>query len=174
MVLECRSGARREWHSAGSRRRRSSGITTSGSRSRPWAGPSARCRGRGPRRRGMAHRVRAVVDRARGVRLRIPVFACASRLDGRRYNCHVVLPPPLALFRALPLSRRRRGNRLLGHAAAVGILFPATISFDGPAPYPDLLTRIGTELRPGELGLAALARRVVGGEEIVLNAALTV
>ena len=42
------------------------------------------------------------------------------------------------------------------------------------ARYPDLLTRIATELRPGELGLAALVRRLIGGEEIVLNAALAV
>jgi hypothetical protein len=42
------------------------------------------------------------------------------------------------------------------------------------ARYPDLLTRIATELRPGELGLAALVRRVIGGEEIVLNAVLAV
>ena len=45
---------------------------------------------------------------------------------------------------------------------------------DGMARYPDLLTRIATELRPGELGLAALLRRVIGADDIVLNAALAV
>jgi hypothetical protein len=42
------------------------------------------------------------------------------------------------------------------------------------ARYPDLLTRVATELRPGELGLAALVRRVIGGEDLVVNAALAV
>src|SRR5437773_9224546 len=58
--------------------------------------------------------------------------------------------------------------------AAVALVSLATVGFDGMARYPALLTRIGTELRPGELGLAALARRVVGGDDIVLNAAFAV
>ena len=37
-----------------------------------------------------------------------------------------------------------------------------------------MLTRAAVELRPGELGLAALVRRIAGGEELVLNAALAI
>src|SRR5207244_11266067 len=83
-------------------------------------------------------------------------------------------PQLLPLFALVALSERRRAIGLFSMTAAVALVSLATVGFDALARYPDLLTRIGTELRPGELGLAALARRVVGGEEIVLNAALAV
>src|SRR5207237_714082 len=82
--------------------------------------------------------------------------------------------PLLPLFALVALSERRRAIALLSMTAAVALVSLATVGFDGMARYPDLLTRIGTELRPGELGLAALARRVVGGEDLVLNAVLAV
>jgi hypothetical protein len=83
-------------------------------------------------------------------------------------------PQLLPLFALVALTERRRALGLVTTTAAVVLVSLATVGFDGMARYPDLLTRIATELRPGELGLAALVRRVVGGDEIVLNAALAV
>ncbi len=83
-------------------------------------------------------------------------------------------PQLLPLFALIALTERRRAVGLIATIAAVAVVSFATVGFEGMARYPDLLTRIATELRPGELGLAALVRRVVGGEELVLNAALAV
>ena len=83
-------------------------------------------------------------------------------------------PQFLPLFALVALTERRRALGLLMTTAAVALVSLLTVGLDGMARYPDLLTRIATELRPGELGLAALVRRVLGGEEILLNAALAV
>lgn len=83
-------------------------------------------------------------------------------------------PQFLPLFALVALTERRRAIGLVITTAAVALVSLATVGFDGMARYPDLLTRIATELRPGELGLAALVRRVVGGEDLVLNTALAV
>ncbi|MGH2472736.1 MAG: glycosyltransferase family 87 protein [Candidatus Limnocylindria bacterium] len=83
-------------------------------------------------------------------------------------------PQLLPLFALVALTERRRALGLLATTALVGLVSLATVGLDGMARYPDLLTRAATELRPGELGLAALVRRVVGGEDLVLNAVLAV
>ena len=83
-------------------------------------------------------------------------------------------PQFLPLFALVALTERRRAVGLVATTVAVGLVSLATVGFEGMARYPDLLSRVATELRPGELGLAALVRRVVGGEELVLNAALAV
>ena len=81
-------------------------------------------------------------------------------------------PQLLPLFAVVALTERRRAVGLVITTVIVALVSLATVGFEGMARYPDLLTRIATELRPGELGLAALVRRVIGGEDIVLNAAL--
>jgi hypothetical protein len=83
-------------------------------------------------------------------------------------------PQFLPVFALVALFDRRRALGLVATTATVGLLSLATVGFEGMARYPDLLTRIATELRPGELGLAALVRRVVGGEDLILNATLAV
>ena len=83
-------------------------------------------------------------------------------------------PQLLPLLALVALTERRRAIGLVATTVAVGLVSLATVGFEGMARYPDLLTRIATELRPGELGLAALVRRVVGGDDIVLNTALAV
>ena len=83
-------------------------------------------------------------------------------------------PQLLPLLALVALTERRRAIGLLAMTVAVALVSLATVGFEGMARYPDLLTRIATELRPGELGLAALVRRVVGGDDIVLNATLAV
>ena len=83
-------------------------------------------------------------------------------------------PQLLPLFALVALTERRRAVGLAITTVIVALVSLATVGFEGMARYPDLLTRIATELRPGELGLAALVRRVVGGEDLVLNAALAV
>ena len=83
-------------------------------------------------------------------------------------------PQFLPLFALVALTDRRRAIGLVITTAAVALVSLLTVGLEGMARYPDLLTRIATELRPGELGLAALVRRVIGGEDLVLNAALAV
>jgi len=83
-------------------------------------------------------------------------------------------PQLLPLLALVALTERRRAVGLVITTVIVALVSLATVGFEGMARYPDLLTRIATELRPGELGLAALVRRVMGGEDIVLNAALAV
>ena len=81
-------------------------------------------------------------------------------------------PQFLPLFALVALAERRRAIGLVITTAMVALVSLATVGFEGMRRYPDLLTRIATELRPGELGLAALVRRVLGAEDIVLNVAL--
>jgi hypothetical protein len=83
-------------------------------------------------------------------------------------------PQFLPLFALVAILERRRAIGFVAATAAVVLVSVATVGVEGMRRYPDLLTRIATELRPGELGLAALVRRVVGGEDLVLNAALGV
>ena len=83
-------------------------------------------------------------------------------------------PQFLPLFALVALTERRRAIGLAATTLAVALVSLGTVGLDGMARYPDLLTRIATELRPGELGLAALVRRVAGGESLVLNVTLAV
>jgi uncharacterized membrane protein YbaN (DUF454 family) len=83
-------------------------------------------------------------------------------------------PQLLPVFALVALSERRRALGLVATIAAVALVSLATVGLESAARYSDLLTRVATELRPGELGLAALVRRIVGGDELVLNALLAV
>lgn len=99
--------------------------------------------------------------------LRAPPFWSGALLGLAAFR-----PQLLPLFALVALTERRRALGLLTTTALVALVSLATVGFEGMARYPDLLTRAATELRPGELGLAALVRRVVGGEDLILNAAL--
>jgi hypothetical protein len=99
--------------------------------------------------------------------LRAPPFWSGALLGLAAFR-----PQLWPLFALVALTERRRAIGLIAMTAAVALVSLATVGFEGMARYPDLLTRIATELRPGELGLAALVRRAVGGEDIVLNVAL--
>lgn len=101
--------------------------------------------------------------------LRAPPFWSGALLGLAAFR-----PQLLPLFALVALFDRRRAIGLVVTTAVVALLSVATVGVDGMARYPDLLTRIATELRPGELGVAALVRRVVGGEDLILNAALAV
>jgi glycosyl transferase family 87 len=81
-------------------------------------------------------------------------------------------PQLLPLFALAALGDRRRAVGLVAAVAAVAIVSLATVGVEGMARYPALLSLAATELRPGELGLVALARRLLGAENIALNAAL--
>ena len=83
-------------------------------------------------------------------------------------------PQLLPVFALIALFDRRRALGLVATTAVVALVSLATVGFEAMARYPDLLTRIATELRPGELGLAAVVRRVVGGGDIIFNAVLAV
>ena len=99
--------------------------------------------------------------------LRVPPFWSGALLGLAAFR-----PQLLPLFALIALTERRRAIGLLVTTALVGLVSLATVGFEGMRRYPDLLTRAATELRPGELGLAALVRRVVGGEDLVLNTGL--
>ena len=99
--------------------------------------------------------------------LRVPPFWSGALLGLAAFR-----PQLLPLFALIALTERRRAIGLLVTTALVGLVSLATVGFEGMRRYPDLLTRAATELRPGELGLAALVRRVVGGEDLVLNTVL--
>jgi Glycosyltransferase family 87 len=101
--------------------------------------------------------------------LRVPPFWSGALLGLAAFR-----PQLLPLFALVALAERRRAIGLLATTVGVALVSLATVGFDGMARYPDLLTRIATELRPGELGIAALVRRVVGGDDIVLNVVLAV
>src|SRR5439155_3321385 len=81
-------------------------------------------------------------------------------------------PQFLPLFALVAILERRRAIGFVAATAAVALVSLATVGVEGMRRYPDLLTRIAAELRPGELGLAALVRRVAGGDDLVLNTAL--
>ncbi|TMC72218.1 MAG: DUF2029 domain-containing protein [Chloroflexi bacterium] len=83
-------------------------------------------------------------------------------------------PQLLPLVALVALTDRRRALGLVATTAAIAVVSLATVGVEGATRYPDLLTRAAVELRPGELGLAALVRRIAGGEELVLNAALAI
>ena len=83
-------------------------------------------------------------------------------------------PQLLPLLALVALTERRRALGVIATTVAVAVVSLVTVGLDGAARYPDLLTRAAVELRPGELGLAALVRRVIGGEELGLNIVLAV
>jgi hypothetical protein len=99
--------------------------------------------------------------------LRVPPFWSGALLGLAAFR-----PQLLPLFALLALTERRRAIGLVTTTAVVGLVSLATVGFEGMLRYPDLLTHAATELRPGELGIAALVRRVVGGEDLLLNIAL--
>jgi hypothetical protein len=101
--------------------------------------------------------------------LRAPPFWSGALLGLTAFR-----PQFLPVFALVALTDRRRAIGLFSTSAVVALVSVATVGFEGMTRYPDLLTRAATELRPGELGLAALVRRAVGGEDLILNATLGV
>ena len=101
--------------------------------------------------------------------LRAPPFWSGALLGLAAFR-----PQFLPLFALVALTERRRAFGVVITTAVVALVSLATVGFEGMRRYPDLLTRIATELRPGELGVAALVRRVVGGEDLVLNTVFAV
>jgi glycosyl transferase family 87 len=83
-------------------------------------------------------------------------------------------PQLLPLLALVAFGDRRRGIGLVASITAIAIVSFFTVGADGMARYPALLNLAATELRPGELGIVALVRRLIGGEEVALNAALGV
>lgn len=81
-------------------------------------------------------------------------------------------PQLLPLVALVALAERRRAIGLVVTVAAIAVASFATVGPEGMARYPALLTLAATELRPGELGIVALVRRLLGGGEIALNATL--
>jgi hypothetical protein len=77
-------------------------------------------------------------------------------------------PQVLPLFALVALTDRRRAAGMISMLALILLVSFVAIGPEGMAGYPALLTRATTELRPGELGLAPLVRRVVQSDSFVL------
>lgn len=92
--------------------------------------------------------------------------------SGALLGLAVFRPQVFPLLALVALTDRRRAVGMVIAVAVVALVSFATVGVEGMARYPALLTAAATELRPGELGIAALVRRVVGGEDLALNAAL--
>jgi hypothetical protein len=81
-------------------------------------------------------------------------------------------PQLLPIYAVVALAERRRAVGLLATIAAVVIVSFITVGTEGLSHYPAQLSIAATELRPGELGLVPLVRRVIGGDDVLLNLAL--
>ena len=82
-------------------------------------------------------------------------------------------PQFLPLFALVALADRERRLPFLAGVAAVVAASFALVGPGGLAGYVGLVTDSAAELRPGDLGIASLLRRVVGGEDAVLSLALS-
>ena len=122
----------------------------------------------------------SLIALAEGQTTPLVLFAVAASLrapplwSGALLGLAAFRPQLLPVLALVALTERRRAIGLVATTVAVALVSLATVGLEGMARYPDLLTRAATELRPGELGLAALVRRVAGGQDLILNAALAV
>jgi hypothetical protein len=83
-------------------------------------------------------------------------------------------PQLLPLFALIALADRQRRVPFLLVVAAVALVSLLMVGPVGLARYPELLAPAAAELRPGELGLAALARRAgIGGSDALTSLALS-
>jgi hypothetical protein len=83
-------------------------------------------------------------------------------------------PQLLPLFALIALFDRQRRVPFLIVVAVVALVSFLMVGPDGVVRYLDLVGPAAAELRPGELGLAALARRVgIGGDDAVASLALS-
>jgi glycosyl transferase family 87 len=101
--------------------------------------------------------------------LRAPAFWSGALLGLTLFR-----PQLFPLFALVALFDRRRTAGLLCAAAVIGVASFALVGLDGMARYPHLLSITATELLPPELGLPPLVRRLIGGDDVTLNAALAV
>ena len=83
-------------------------------------------------------------------------------------------PQLFPLLALVALFDRRRAAGLLCAVAVIALGSFALVGIDGMARYPHLLSITATELLPPELGLPPLVRRLVGGDDVMLNTALAV
>lgn len=95
-------------------------------------------------------------------------------LSGALLGLLVLRPQLLPLFAVIALADRQRRVPFLVVVAAVALVSFLMVGPDGALRYLDLLAPAAAELRPGELGLAALARRAgIGGEDALASLALS-
>jgi len=99
--------------------------------------------------------------------LRAPPF-----WSGALLGATALRPQLLPLFAIVALTRRGTAAGCAAALVAVAALSLAVAGVDGLARYPLLVSLAAEQLRPGELGLPALARRGLG-PDAGLNAALT-
>lgn len=78
-------------------------------------------------------------------------------------------PQLLPIFAIVALTERRRALGLIAAIVAIAFVSFLTVGIEGIGHYPAQLSIAATELRPGELGLVPLVRRVIGGDDVVVN-----
>jgi glycosyl transferase family 87 len=81
-------------------------------------------------------------------------------------------PQLLPLFAIVALFERRRAVGFIATALVIGVISLLTLGPEGIRHYPTQLAIAATELRPGELGLIPLVRRVIGGNDLAMNLSL--
>jgi hypothetical protein len=99
--------------------------------------------------------------------LRVPPLASGAVLGLVAFR-----PQLLPVFAIVALVERRRAVGFIATALVIGVLSLLTIGLDGARHYPTQLAIAATELRPSELGLIPLVRRVIGGNDVLLNLSL--
>ena len=95
-------------------------------------------------------------------------------VSGALMGLLVLRPQLLPLFALIALADRQRRVPFLVVVAAVALVSFLMVGPDGVVRYLDLVAPAAAELRPGELGLAALARRAgIGGDDAIASLALS-
>jgi hypothetical protein len=94
-------------------------------------------------------------------------------LSGLLLATTALRPQFLPLFALVALADRERRLPFLGGLLLIAVTSFALLGFAGIPGYIDLLTSSAAELRPGDLGIASLVRRLVGGEDALLSIALS-
>jgi hypothetical protein len=95
-------------------------------------------------------------------------------LSGALLGLVALRPQLLPLFAVIALADRQRRVPFLIVVAAVALVSFLMVGPDGAIRYLDLVGPAAAELRPGELGLAALARRAgIGGDDALASLALS-
>ena len=99
--------------------------------------------------------------------LRVPPLASGVLLGLVAFR-----PQLLPVFAIVALIERRRAVGFIATALVIGVVSLLTLGLEGLTDYPTQFAIAATELRPGELGLIPLVRRVIGGNDVVLNLSL--
>lgn len=96
-----------------------------------------------------------------------------ARWSGALLASTAARPQFLALFALAALVDPRRRASFVAGVGVVVVVSLALVGLSGLPGYTDLVMSSAAELRPGDVGVASLVRRVAGGENATLSLALS-